>query len=182
MTREEIKNASITKTEKIKLLLESGMTRREVADYLQVGYGFVQNVYARQFGVARTNRRRGTAEINLNEFVFNRNFGVEIECFNVNKTIFLQLINSQGILICEEGYNHTTRAHWKIVPDSSISGNMACEIVSPVLNGEEGLRQLKIITETLSAVNAKVNRTCGMHIHFEARDFDLQTWKNIYLN
>jgi len=35
-----------TKTSKIKMLLQLGMTRKQVAEAMGVGYGFVQNVYA----------------------------------------------------------------------------------------------------------------------------------------
>jgi hypothetical protein len=53
MTTQEILNAKTTKTAKIKQLLASGLTRKEVtmliADHYQTpaNYGFVQNVYAK---------------------------------------------------------------------------------------------------------------------------------------
>jgi hypothetical protein len=49
---------------------------------------------------------------------------------------------------------------------------MAAEIVSPVLKGADGLRQLKAVCDWLNAVGAKVNRSTGFHVHvgFDRRD------------
>jgi predicted DNA-binding transcriptional regulator len=49
MTTQQILALETTKTEKIKKLFELGLTRREVSDIMSVGYGFVQNVYARTY-------------------------------------------------------------------------------------------------------------------------------------
>ena len=56
---------------------------------------------------------------------------------------------------------------WKVERDSSIipgPGYMAAEIVSPVLRGADGLRQLKAICDWLNSVNARVNRSTGFHV------------------
>jgi hypothetical protein len=34
----------------------------------------------------------------------------------------------------------------------------------------------------LVALRAKVNKTCGLHIHFDAANMNLQCWKNLILN
>src|SRR4051794_38718284 len=57
---------------------------------------------------------------------------------------------------------------WKAERDCSIqapSGYMAAEIVSPILRGADGLRQLKAVCDWLSNVRAKVNRSTGFHVH-----------------
>jgi hypothetical protein len=57
---------------------------------------------------------------------------------------------------------------WTAERDSSIQpapGYMAAEIVSPVLKGAEGLRQVKVVCEWLQSVHAKVNRSTGFHVH-----------------
>ena len=64
---------------------------------------------------------------------------------------------------------------WKAERDGSIqagAGYMAAEIVSPVLKGADGLRQLKAVCEWLQSVGAKVNRSTGFHVHvgFDAND------------
>jgi hypothetical protein len=59
-------------------------------------------------------------------------------------------------------------AGWKAERDSSIqagAGYTAAEIVSPVLKGADGLRQLKAVCDWLVSVGAKVNRSTGFHVH-----------------
>jgi hypothetical protein len=59
---------------------------------------------------------------------------------------------------------------WKAERDGSIDasripGGHACEIVSPVLRGAEGLAQVAEVVRTLEAKGHKVNITCGVHVH-----------------
>ena len=43
---DQIRNLDTTKTRRIQMLLELGMTRKQVAEAMGVGYGFVQNVWS----------------------------------------------------------------------------------------------------------------------------------------
>lgn len=57
---------------------------------------------------------------------------------------------------------------WKADRDPSIrarNGRVACEFVSPVYKGAEGLRQLIADVNAIKALGATVNATCGMHVH-----------------
>ena len=186
MTQQEILNSIGTKTWKIEHLLRLGLTRREVAELVGTNYGFVQNVFARIFpDRVRTRTAREIieeAEWRLTDFDFNHTFGIEIEAFGLEKQELKEELNRAGIETEIEGYNHITRTHWKIVSDSSISGDNSFEIVSPKLQGEDGLRQLKTVVLILRGLEAQVNRTCGLHIHFDASEFSAETWKNIYKN
>jgi len=59
-------------------------------------------------------------------------------------------------------------AGWKAECDGSIDnghGGHKCEIVSPVLQGEEGIRQVLEVLETLQAKGHRVNASCGVHVH-----------------
>jgi hypothetical protein len=59
-------------------------------------------------------------------------------------------------------------AGWKAERDGSIDasrGGYACEIVSPVLRGPEGLAQVAEVVRALEAKGHRVNITCGVHIH-----------------
>jgi hypothetical protein len=49
MTKQEIKNMPATKTWKIKELLKLGLTKKEVAYEVGTNYGFVQNVFAKEY-------------------------------------------------------------------------------------------------------------------------------------
>ena len=56
---------------------------------------------------------------------------------------------------------------WRAERDGSITadpGEVACEFVSPILHGEYGLEVLCNFVEWLSAIGARVDRSCGCHI------------------
>lgn len=200
MTTQQILALNTTKTEKIKLLLELGKTRREVSDIMGVGYGFVQNVYARHFPDrirrrnSRTNRAASSNQLgavsldsiaNFRLPTFNRQFGVEIEFFGTKtKRTLINKLRAKGIEVQSERYNHQLRTHWKITTDSSInpSRGTGMEIVSPILKGADGLDQLRRVCEALKEWGGLINKSCGLHIHFDAANFQLQTWKNLYKN
>lgn len=192
MTQQEILRLNATKTEKIRRLLQLGMTRREVSDLMGVGYGFVQNVYARTFpdrirrrnsNTASSNRQLGAVSFRVP--TFNRQFGVEIEFFGTgSKRILMNKLRAKGIEVQNERYNHQLRTHWKITTDSSInpSRGTGMEIVSPILKGADGLDQLKRVCEALREWGGLINKSCGLHIHFDAAHLQLQAWKNLYKN
>lgn len=154
-------------------LFDEGKTRKEVSLLLGVGYGFVQNVYAKYY-----NRSLSP----VCDFVFDRTFGIELEIVHSNKTKLRKAIISRGIACSIEGYNHITRRHWKIVTDASVHGGY--ELVSPVLKGAEGLNEVKLVCEALEEVGAIINKTCGFHAHFGTDDFKdtIKVWRNLYIN
>ena len=116
------------------------------------------------------------------DYTFNRNFGIEIEAYNCTRERLARELTAAGINVQVEGYNHTDHTdHWKLVTDSSLSGNNTFELVSPILHGEQGLEELEKVCWVLDLCNAKVNDTCGLHVHMDAAEFDLQTWKNLIL-
>lgn len=65
---------------------------------------------------------------------------------------------------------------WLADRDPSIvcedSSHAACEFVSPVLKGKDGLQQLASAIRQIVAKGGKVNASCGLHIHvgFDKRD------------
>ena len=174
-----ILSQTTTKTRKIEQLLQLGLTRRQVADLVTNGnYGFVQNVYKKM--LSRTVQTI-PASIQL-DYTFTRKFGIEIEAYNCTREKLASELRAAGINVAVEGYNHTTRNHWKLVTDSSLTGNNTFELVSPVLEGEAGLKELEKVCWVLEFCDVKVNDSCGLHIHMDAADFDLQTWKNLALS
>lgn len=181
---QSILNENGTKTSKIQKLLTLGLTRRQVADLVTNGnYGFVQNVYKRMMqGLTNTAAQAAATIAPAIDYAFNRNFGVEIEACNCTRERLARELTAAGINVQVEGYNHTDHTdHWKLVTDSSLSGNNTFELVSPILHGEQGLEELEKVCWVLDLCNAKVNDTCGLHVHMDAAEFDLTTWKNIIL-
>lgn len=69
------------------------------------------------------------------------------------------------------GYSHATTNCWKVVTDASLSSarsDLCCEVVSPVLVGDEGLRHMRLLLESLRRLGIDVNSTCGFHVHVDA--------------
>ena len=163
-----------TKTDKIKMLLQLGMTRKQVAEAMGVGYGFVQNVYASVYGVASPRKFCSDA------FSFDRTFGVEMEIIHESESKIRTAIRNAGVEI--EGYNHDTRTHWKIVSDASVDGGF--EVVSPVLKDRSGLDELEKVCNALVNAGARIKKCCGLHVHLGTDDFktDIRVWKNLYKN
>jgi Putative amidoligase enzyme len=88
-------------------------------------------------------------------------FGVEIET-TIPAGLFR--IGPHG-----SGYEIPSLPGWKADRDPSIRttvrGHEACEFVSPVFKGAEGLRKLLADVAAIRAMGAKVNKSCGLHIH-----------------
>lgn len=188
-TAEILATTGTTKTWKMQQLFQLGHTRTEVATLMNVGYGFAQNVYTAWIaaGAQRalvTPTRTATAQA-LAPFTpgpFNRTFGVEIEAFGVTRAALLAELRAQGLEAQTEGYNHDTRPHWKITSDSSISGANAFELVSPVLQGLEGLADLERACRALRICGAQVNSSCGLHVHLGAGDLTIENMRQLVRN
>lgn len=103
---------------------------------------------------------------------FNANtltFGVECETYNVIRDALIREVEQRNISIQSEGYNHRdNNQYYKIVSDASIQGANGQEVVSPILKGRQGLNSLKMVCDSLNAIGAKVNKSTGLHVHFDA--------------
>lgn len=97
-----------------------------------------------------------------------RKFGIEIEFVGATNRAVEREMRALGLDVAVEGYNHQTRAHWKIVTDASVAGGY--ELVSPPLSGRDGFDQVKKACQALAAAGARVDRQCGLHVHHEIRD------------
>ena len=104
------------------------------------------------------------------EFDFSKlTFGVEIECYNFYRNTLVEVGRNNGLTVRSEGYNHDDNQHYyKIVSDGSLEGANANEVVSPILKGTKGMNSLETICKALAEVDAKVNRSCGLHVHIGA--------------
>ena len=105
-----------------------------------------------------------------------RTFGVEIEFTTASREEVARLMNAKGVRALVEDYNHDTRNHWKLITDSSCG----YELVSPPLKGRDGLNQLKKACEALEEAGAKVDRKCGLHVHHDVNNYNLDQIKRIF--
>mmetsp|Transcript_26077 Transcript_26077/g.31659 ORF Transcript_26077/g.31659 Transcript_26077/m.31659 type:complete len:441 (-) Transcript_26077:1139-2461(-) len=120
-----------------------------------------------------------------------RTFGVELE-LTVPKDITLNKIQedmTQRGIRCQvhSSANHTVSPDWKIVPDSSVSCNRGqdCntfELVSPKLEGGEGLQQVHKVLQLVEKLQPQVNSTAGLHVHVNVEDLNLMQKKKVCMN
>lgn len=99
----------------------------------------------------------------------NLTFGIEIECY-----IPEQNLQNAGVRI--GGYHNGLQVNclpqgWNAQSDSSIRaphGKRGIEIVSPVLMGADGIRQVEFVLQWLRDMSAGCNESCGIHVHVGA--------------
>lgn len=123
-----------------------------------------------------------TASSNTNVGLFSaRKFGVEIECVNLSLDQARNAIRGAGVVLTPtQSYTHEVTPGWKVVTDSSLVHNSnACEVVSPILSGEEGIEQIRKVAAALSAAGATINRSCGLHVHVCAADLSVGVVKMV---
>lgn len=180
-----------TKTSKIRQLILLGVSRTEIARLLTNGnYGQVQNVYTRMINEGIINRiSRAIAQptqiptnATMTPRAFDKQFGVELECYNVTRDTLRRKLTAAGINCNEASRTARGTGYWKITNDGSIRGTNGFELVSPILQGEAGLSELMKVCNVLNQCGAKVNRSCGTHVHINARNFTLEQWKRLYIN
>lgn len=97
-------------------------------------------------------------------------FGVEIEFVSRHSMDYVaSTLTSYGVKTEQRGYTHSVISNWKIVPDRSVTGTngrRGMELVSPILEGTDGLFQLYKACWVLTHVlKASVNKSCGLHVH-----------------
>ena len=136
----------------------------------------------------QTNKTKNKEKnVMFRSFNQNRGFGIEIECSSTASRAeiagLIKLAFSENNINsgCEvEMYGHTTRNYWKVTTDSSIhcsnGTNHTMEIVSPILYGTNGLKELKVVLDAINnkdVCTTKVNKSMGVHVHH-----DLTSWRN----
>lgn len=162
-TIDEVKKSKMPKAQKILALKACGLRDKEISDMLRVF-------------VPKTSKPS-------TRFVYT--FGVEIECVHANRAALIEAGRTNGVDIHSEGYNHTdNKSYFKIVSDSSVGGDVdPNEVVSPVLNGNiNGMETLKNAIKSLDAVGARVNSTCGLHVHIGAAKLTGEQYVNVFKN
>ena len=119
-----------------------------------------------------------------------RKFGVEVECFNITRETLVAKMQAAGFECFDDGYSHSASASWKVVTDNSVQGagsrtgstHLGCELVSPVLEGEAGLKVVARVLVLLAKWGARVNHTCGFHVHVDAADLSIGAHRRLCAN
>ena len=85
-----------------------------------------------------------------------------------------------------DGYYHSNGDTWDIKTDRSCagpSGGTGWEIASPalMLDDEGECVELREVMREAAALNPRIDRTCGMHVHVEVADFDWQDLQRLII-
>ena len=123
-------------------------------------------------------------------------FGIEIEMTGITRAAAAQVIDGHfGTSATHVGGIYDAFAvrdgdnrQWKVVSDSSIrresrrgrstNASYAVEFVSPICKYED-IETIQELIRKLRSSGAKVNDSCGIHIHVDASTHDVKTLRNI---
>jgi hypothetical protein len=115
----------------------------------------------------------------------NQTFGFEFEFYGIKRKEAVEAIAERfGGRVEYTGNHYYTidpqGRKWKVVRDGSISAitGEPCEMVTPILRYED-IETLQEIMRRLRAKGAKVNESCGIHIHVGADQHDAKSLKNL---
>lgn len=114
-----------------------------------------------------------------------RQFGVEAEFYGITPTVAVEALREVGIEVEWMSYTHEVTTNWKIVYDASVTSTgtgigRGLELVSPILKGEEGLKDLEKALNALKNAGGKVNTTCGLHVHIDTAGMNGTQRKNFF--
>lgn len=106
-----------------------------------------------------------------------------MECYNVVMDNIRHNADRDFSFVWEY-YNHNDRRGvYKFTTDGSIDGVDPRECVTPILdNNNEGFKSLENCCRILNAAGAKVNKSCGLHVHVGLQGFPENKVVNIYKN
>ena len=115
-----------------------------------------------------------------------RRFGVELEFiarYGVTRDRVAEKLCQAGVPTYAASYSdhRVVPGKWKIKPDGSLRGGNGMELVSPPISGEEGYQAVIKASAILldSEVDAKINTSCGLHVHVDAGELDLASLKRL---
>lgn len=116
----------------------------------------------------------------------NQTFGYEMEFYGMTRLAAAQAIQSvlggQLDQVDSRSYEifDGQGRRWKVVYDGSINNVIGdkCEMVTPILKYED-IEQLQGVIRALRGAGAKVNDSCGIHIHVGADKHNARSLKNL---
>lgn len=118
----------------------------------------------------------------------NRTFGIEIEAMmpesgtHEGLARHIRMFSREAGRTVEamaEGYNHNTRAYWKVITDASLPYGRGVEVVSPILSGSDGIEQVRMVADAMTDYGCTVNVRCGLHVHIGVGDMTVAQIKKI---
>ena len=119
----------------------------------------------------------------------NLKYGVEIEFLGITREAAAEIVADffgtgyfyEGGDLKERDIADSDQRIWRVVRDASIeaySDEEQCELVTPILTYPD-LEILQQVVAKLKAAGASVNKSCGLHIHVDAKGFTPQAVVNL---
>lgn len=116
-------------------------------------------------------------------------YGVEIEFLGITREAAAELVADffgngffyEGGALNERDITDADQRIWRVVRDASIdaySDEEQCELVTPILYYQD-LEILQELVQRLQEAGGKVNMSCGLHIHVDAKGFTPQAIVNL---
>ena len=93
------------------------------------------------------------------------------------------LVSPFSLEVSCASYSNCDSTKWRLKPDQSLSSygtGFAMELVSPVLQGWNGVQQLQLMLKALEKIGAKVNKSCGLHVHVGVSDWKIKEFRNLF--
>lgn len=157
----EVKNSNMSYNKKREELIKMGVRTNEIVLVLGKRPA-VQNPGSRSFAFT---------------------FGVELETIGINRDSAINEASNNGLRLEEQGYNHTdSHEIYKFVHDGSLQGENAIECVTPVLSSKGGFKSLETLCKVLNNNGARVNKSCGTHVHVGCDGMTDEWYANVFYN
>jgi hypothetical protein len=156
----------------VEIRLKAGDTPETVLEYIH------NHIFELSWNLARINKIRlklGLGDVTQQEPAGDyeihptRGFGVEIEMLSrlSKREVRDRLIRANVTVTVgdrsDRAYQHNS---WKICEDGSLSSG-GMELVSPILKGKAGLKEIEKVCTLLKNCRARIDTTCGLHIHHQ---------------
>ena len=103
----------------------------------------------------------------------------EGDTFSINK--FERLVGVEIETIADEEPNGCHPESFRRSYDGSIDGEHGCEYISKPMNGDQLFHEIDEMGDYLWNEGYHMNRSCGLHIHIDARDLFYKELKGIML-
>ena len=125
-----------------------------------------------------------------NPMIKNQYFGVEVEFTGISRATAIKAMGEYfgrdthyaGGMYNAETVKDAQNRVWKVVRDSSIltegGYDNQCEMVTPKLRYED-MDTLQEVIRVLRHAGAKVNSSCGVHVHVDAANHNAKSLKNL---
>lgn len=107
-------------------------------------------------------------------------FGLELEFFGMSRALAVQVIARTIGGEVRSGDAVKDGRRWQVVRDGSIvaESGEACEMVTPILKYDD-IEMLQEVIRELRKAGAKVNSSCGIHVHVGADKHNAKSLKNL---